>query len=98
LNLPELRKFDVEIISTGGTATTLGMQALSSRCLTDNRLSENDGWTRQDVAPRVHGALLALRDKPDHVKAMVDHGIKPIDMVVVNLYPFETNDRARRNV
>ena len=39
--------------------------------------------------PRIHGALLALRDNPEHVAAMNEHGIEPIDMVVVNLYPFE---------
>ena len=38
--------------------------------------------------PRVHGGLLAIRDNPEHVAAMQQHGIEPIDMVVVNLYPF----------
>ena len=38
--------------------------------------------------PRVHGGLLAIRDNPDHVAAMQQHGIEPIDLVVVNLYPF----------
>ena len=47
--------------------------------------------------PRVHGGLLALRDHPDHVKAMEDHGIQPIDLVCVNLYPFEQTI-ARENV
>ena len=39
--------------------------------------------------PKVHGGLLALRDKPDHAAAMQAHGIGPIDLLVVNLYPFE---------
>jgi phosphoribosylaminoimidazolecarboxamide formyltransferase/IMP cyclohydrolase len=38
--------------------------------------------------PKVHGGILARRDKPDHVRSMKEHGIPPIDMVVVNLYPF----------
>ena len=45
--------------------------------------------------PRVHGGLLAIRDNPEHVAAMEQHGIEPIDLVVVNLYPFaETIRRA----
>ena len=39
--------------------------------------------------PKIHGAILAVRDNPEHVKAMKEHGIKPIDLVVVNLYPFQ---------
>ena len=39
--------------------------------------------------PRVHGGILARRDVPEHIKAMEDHGIRPIDLVVINLYPFE---------
>src|SRR3972149_1211074 len=39
--------------------------------------------------PKVHGGILARRDKPEHLRHMEDHGIKPIDMVVINLYPFE---------
>jgi phosphoribosylaminoimidazolecarboxamide formyltransferase/IMP cyclohydrolase len=39
--------------------------------------------------PKVHGGLLAIRDNPEHAKKMKEHGILPIDMVVVNLYPFE---------
>jgi phosphoribosylaminoimidazolecarboxamide formyltransferase/IMP cyclohydrolase len=44
--------------------------------------------------PKVHGGILARRDKADHVAAMKDHGIPPIDMVVVNLYPLRA-DRSR---
>lgn len=39
--------------------------------------------------PKIHGAILAVRDNPEHVKAMKEHGITPIDLVVVNLYPFK---------
>jgi len=86
----ELRKFDVEIISTGGTATTLRNAGIEVRDVSQiTGFPEMMDGRVKTLHPRVHGALLALRDKPDHVKAMVDHGIKPIDMVVVNLYPFE---------
>src|SRR5204863_9433714 len=47
-----------------------------------------DGRTKA-LHPKIHGALLGLRDKPEHVTAMREHGIEPIDMVVINLYPFE---------
>ena len=39
--------------------------------------------------PKIHGGLLALRDHPDHVRSMREHGIQPIDLVCINLYPFE---------
>jgi len=39
--------------------------------------------------PKIHGALLGVRDNPEHVAAMEQHGIAPVDMVVINLYPFE---------
>src|SRR5207249_8534222 len=39
--------------------------------------------------PRIHGGLLALRDQPEHIEAMKQHGIEPIDLVCINLYPFE---------
>ena len=45
--------------------------------------------------PRVHGGLLAIRDNPVHVAAMQQHGIEPIDMVVVNLYPFAETIRRQ---
>src|SRR6267142_624507 len=67
----ELRRFDVEIISTGGTAKALRDAGIKT------------------LHPRIHGALLALRDNTEHVAAMNEHGIEPIDLVVVSLYPFE---------
>src|SRR6478609_12106656 len=56
--------------------------------------------------PKIHGGILARRDREDHVRAMEEHGIPPIDMVVVNLYPFEqtvarpgcTMDEAIENI
>ncbi|HLA10674.1 MAG TPA: bifunctional phosphoribosylaminoimidazolecarboxamide formyltransferase/IMP cyclohydrolase [Pyrinomonadaceae bacterium] len=85
-----LREFNIEIISTGGTAKHLreaGIEIRDISALTgypemmDGRL--------KTLHPRVHGALLALRDNSEHVRAMQEHEIEPIDMVVVNLYPFE---------
>jgi phosphoribosylaminoimidazolecarboxamide formyltransferase/IMP cyclohydrolase len=84
-----LKEFGVEIISTGGTARSLREAGLD---VVD--ISEVTGFPEmmdgrvKTLHPRVHGGLLALRDNPEHVAAMEQHGIKPIDMVVVNLYPF----------
>ena len=85
----ELANFNVEIISTGGTA-----KALRDAGITVRDISEITGFPEmmdgrvKTLHPRVHGGLLAIRDNPDHVAAMQQHGIEPIDLVVVNLYPF----------
>ncbi|HEY9507555.1 MAG TPA: bifunctional phosphoribosylaminoimidazolecarboxamide formyltransferase/IMP cyclohydrolase [Gemmatimonadales bacterium] len=79
-----------EIVSTGGTAATLrsaGVPVVAVDELTgfpellDGRL--------KTLHPAVHGALLARRDRPDHLAAIAEHGIVPIDLVAVNLYPFQ---------
>ncbi|HEX8491711.1 MAG TPA: bifunctional phosphoribosylaminoimidazolecarboxamide formyltransferase/IMP cyclohydrolase [Pyrinomonadaceae bacterium] len=86
----ELRRFDVELISTGGTA-----QALREAGLPVRDVSEVTGFPEmmdgrvKTLHPRIHGALLGLRDNEAHQSAMREHGIEPIDLVVVNLYPFE---------
>jgi len=80
----------VEIISTGGTA-----KALRDSGLTVTDVSEVTGFPEmmdgrvKTLHPKMHGAFLALRDNAEHVASMNEHGIVPIDMVVVNLYPFE---------
>ena len=85
-----LSEFGVDIISTGGTAKTLRENGIK---VTD--VSEVTGFPEmmdgrvKTLHPKIHGALLALRDNDEHVNAMREHDIKPIDMVVVNLYPFE---------
>jgi phosphoribosylaminoimidazolecarboxamide formyltransferase/IMP cyclohydrolase len=84
-----LKVFGVEIISTGGTARSLreaGLDVVDISEVTD--FPEMMDGRVKTLHPRVHGGLLALRDNPEHVAAMEQHGIKPIDMVVVNLYPF----------
>lgn len=85
----ELARFEVEIISTGGTS-----KALRHAGLTVRDISEITGFPEmmdgrvKTLHPRVHGGLLALRDNAEHVDAMKQHEIEPIDLVVVNLYPF----------
>jgi len=80
----------VQIISTGGTA-----RALAEAGIAVTPVDEVTGFPEmmdgrlKTLHPRVHGGLLALRDKADHVAAMQQHGITPIDLVCVNLYPFE---------
>src|SRR4051812_20019249 len=80
----------VEIISTGGTARFLREKGLT---ITD--ISEVTGFPEmmdgrvKTLHPKVHGGLLALRDNPEHIAAMSEHSIEPMDMIVVNLYPFE---------
>ena len=85
-----LSEFGVEILSTGGTAKTLrsgGVEVVD--------ISEYTGFPEmmdgrvKTLHPKVHGGLLGLRSNPDHVSMMKEHGIKAIDMVVVNLYQFE---------
>lgn len=84
-----LSGFDVEIISTGGTAQTLRDAGLNVRDISDvTGFPEMMDGRVKTLHPRVHGGLLAIRDNPVHVAAMQQHGIEPIDMVVVNLYPF----------
>ena len=86
----QLRRFDVELISTGGTAKALREAGIEVRDISDvTDFPEMMDGRVKTLHPRIHGGLLALRDNPQHVQAMSEHGIEPIDMVVVNLYPFE---------
>src|SRR5262249_28226632 len=84
-----LREFDVEIISTGGTAKTLREAGLQVTDISDiTGFPEMMDGRVKTLHPRVHGGLVALRDNPEQVASMEQHGIQAIDMVVVNLYPF----------
>lgn len=84
-----LKQFDVEIISTGGTAKALREAGIDVRDISNvTGFPEMMDGRVKTLHPRVHGGLLALRDNPEHVAAMEQNGIEPIDMVVVNLYPF----------
>ena len=84
-----LARFDVEIISTGGTAKALRDAGIAVRDISEiTGFPEMMDGRVKTLHPRVHGGLLALRDNEEHVAAMKQHEIQPIDMVVVNLYPF----------
>lgn len=84
----------IEILATGGTRRALGSAGIPSR-----EVSEVTGFPEmmdgrvKTLHPRVHGGILALRDDPGHAASMSEHGIAPIDLVVVNLYPFEAATR-----
>ena len=84
-----LARHGVALVSTGGTA-----KALRDAGLAVQDVSELTGFPEmmdgrvKTLHPKVHGGLLAVRDDAAHAQAMVDHGIAPIDLVVVNLYPF----------
>ncbi|HEX8772153.1 MAG TPA: bifunctional phosphoribosylaminoimidazolecarboxamide formyltransferase/IMP cyclohydrolase [Pyrinomonadaceae bacterium] len=85
-----LLSFDVEIISTGGTGRTLREAGVSVKDISEvTGFPEMMDGRVKTLHPRIHGGLLALRDSAEHLQAMREHGIEPIDMVVVNLYPFE---------
>jgi phosphoribosylaminoimidazolecarboxamide formyltransferase/IMP cyclohydrolase len=79
----------VELVSTGGTAKALREAGLTVRDVSDlTGFPEMMDGRVKTLHPTVHGGLLAVRDNPEHVAAMEAHGIGPIDLVVVNLYPF----------
>ena len=80
----------VELVSTGGTAKALREAGLTVKDVSDlTDFPEMMDGRVKTLHPMVHGGLLAVRDDADHVAAMDDHGIGAIDLVVVNLYPFE---------
>ena len=80
----------VELISTGGSAAALRDAGLEVRDVADvTGFPEMMDGRVKTLHPKVHGGLLALRDNPAHMVAMAEHGIEGIDLLVVNLYPFE---------
>jgi phosphoribosylaminoimidazolecarboxamide formyltransferase/IMP cyclohydrolase len=85
-----LAQMGVELLATGGTLNLLRESGIPAR-----EVSEHTGFPEmmdgrvKTLHPKIHGGLLALRDEPSHRQAMERHGIAPIDLVVVNLYPFE---------
>jgi phosphoribosylaminoimidazolecarboxamide formyltransferase/IMP cyclohydrolase len=79
----------VELVSTGGTAKALRDAGLEVRDIADlTGFPEMMDGRVKTLHPKVHGGLLGVRDNPEHVAAMAEHGIRAIDLVVVNLYPF----------
>jgi phosphoribosylaminoimidazolecarboxamide formyltransferase/IMP cyclohydrolase len=86
----QLSAFGVAILSTGGTAALLRKEGLQVQDVSDyTGFPEMLDGRVKTLHPKVHGGLLGMRDNPVHVAKMAEHGIEPIDMVVVNLYPFE---------
>ncbi|MHB1935157.1 MAG: bifunctional phosphoribosylaminoimidazolecarboxamide formyltransferase/IMP cyclohydrolase [Acidobacteriaceae bacterium] len=89
-----LAKYGAELVSTGGTA-----RALREAGLTVLDISELTGFPEmldgrvKTLHPKVHGGILHIRSNAEHQKAVAEHGIQPIDMVVVNLYAFEATLR-----
>src|SRR5210317_605278 len=80
----------VELLSTGGTAKALRDAGLEVRDVSDvTGFPEMMDGRVKTLHPMVHGGLLALRDNDDHTAAMEQHGIGGIDLLIVNLYPFE---------
>ncbi len=84
-----LKRHGVEIVSTGGTAAQLRENGAEPRDISHlTGFPEMMDGRVKTLHPKVHGGLLGVRDNPDHAAAMDEHGIAPIDLVVVNLYPF----------
>lgn len=86
----KLTGFGIQILSTGGTARTLKDAGIA---VTD--VSQYTGFPEmmdgrvKTLHPKIHGGILGRRDKPEHMRQMGEHGIDPIDMVVINLYQFD---------
>src|SRR4029079_18541809 len=86
----ELAALGVGLLSTGGTA-----KLLADAGLTVTEVADHTGFPEmldgrvKTLHPKIHGGLLARRDLPAHMAALREHGIAPIDILVVNLYPFE---------
>jgi phosphoribosylaminoimidazolecarboxamide formyltransferase/IMP cyclohydrolase len=84
-----LRAHDYTLLSTGGTAKALREAGLAVTDVSDvTRFPEMLDGRVKTLHPAVHGGLLARRDLPEHMAAIAEHGIAPIDLVCVNLYPF----------
>jgi len=93
-----LSELGVEIVSTGGTARELGGAGLSVRPIEDfTGFPEMMDGRVKTLHPKLYAGLLALRDDPEHMQAAADHDIEFVDLVCVNLYPFERT-ASRRGV
>ena len=80
----------IDLVSTGGTAKAIAAAGLKVSDVSDlTGFPEMMDGRVKTLHPNVHGGLLAIRDNAEHARSMKDHGIAPIDLLVVNLYPFE---------
>jgi phosphoribosylaminoimidazolecarboxamide formyltransferase/IMP cyclohydrolase len=85
-----LTELGIELVSTGGTAALLRDSRIPVKDISElTGFPEMMDGRVKTLHPKVHGGILALRDNPEHIDKMKEHGIAPIDLVVVNLYPFE---------
>ena len=85
-----LTDMGVEIISTGGTARLLADHGIPVTEVSDvTKFPEMLGGRVKTMHPAIQAGILAKRSDPEHLKTIAEHGIEPIDMVVVSLYPFE---------
>src|SRR5436853_4857757 len=85
-----LAGYGIELVSTGGTRKALADAGLKVIDVADvTGFPEMMDGRVKTLHPKVHGGLLAIRGNSDHAAAMATHGIPPIDLLVVNLYPFE---------
>ncbi|HUB63729.1 MAG TPA: bifunctional phosphoribosylaminoimidazolecarboxamide formyltransferase/IMP cyclohydrolase [Methylocella sp.] len=85
-----LATFGIALVSTGGTAKALAGAGLPVRDVADlTGFPELMDGRLKTLHPKIHGGLLAIRENPEHEAAMLAHGIAPIDILAVNLYPFE---------
>ncbi len=86
----ELAHRGIELVSTGGTSKAIAAAGIAVTDVSDiTGFPEIMDGRLKTLHPLVHGGLLGVRDDPDHAAAMEDHGIKPFDLLVINLYPFE---------
>jgi phosphoribosylaminoimidazolecarboxamide formyltransferase/IMP cyclohydrolase len=85
-----LSQRDIELLSTGGTRKAIADAGIPVRDVADiTGFPEMMDGRVKTLHPKVHGGLLAIRENPEHEAAMLAHGITPIDLLIVNLYPFE---------
>lgn len=85
-----LAEFGVEILSTGGTARALAQAGLKIKEVSDfTGFPEMLDGRVKTLHPKIHGGILGIRSRKEHLQSMQEHGIVPIDLVVVNLYAFE---------
>jgi phosphoribosylaminoimidazolecarboxamide formyltransferase/IMP cyclohydrolase len=90
-----LHERGIALVSTGGTARSLAEAGLPVRDVSDvTGFPEMMDGRVKTLHPKVHGGLLAVRSNPEHQAAMLAHGIEAVDLLVVNLYPFEATVRA----
>lgn len=91
-----LRDLGIEIVSTGGTARELASAGIDTRAIEDyTGFPEILDGRVKTLNPRIYAGLLAVRSKPEHVGTLAEHDIEPIDLVCVNLYPFERTAAQR---